>query len=166
MMQNLLIERFGMKAHREKREVKGYNLTVMKDGPKLKPPGERVVTKAAPWPFKTDADGCPVIPPTGRPFYKFGTQNRTVMGLFPVTISRVAELLADDAGGPVADRTGLTGEYDIEICWAPASAGLETSSGPTIFQAVRQRLGLSLDPVKTMVDVVVIDHIERNPTAN
>ncbi len=166
MMQNLLVERFGMRTHREKREVKGYNLTVMKDGPKLKPPTERVATEATPGPFKTDADGCPVIPRTGRPFYKLGTQNRAVMGLFPVTMPRFAELLTDDAGGPVTDRTGLTGDYDIELCWAPASAGMNASDGPTIFQAVRQRLGLSLDPTKTLVDIVVIDHIERNPTAN
>jgi uncharacterized protein (TIGR03435 family) len=39
------------------------------------------------------------------------------------------------------------------------------TSGPSIFQAVRQQLGLRLDSRKGPVQVMVIDHVEK-PSEN
>ena len=72
MQQNLLIERFGLKFHREKREIQGYELIVAKDGPKFKesepePPKDPDAGPDAVGPslskMTTDKDGFPVIPP-------------------------------------------------------------------------------------------------------
>jgi len=83
-------------------------------------------------------------------------------------------------GRPIFDKTGLTGNYDLELHWTPddapppmaggaqgGSPGSEAASdpGPSLFTALQEQLGLRLDPQKGPVDVVVIDHIEQ-PTAN
>jgi uncharacterized protein (TIGR03435 family) len=91
-------------------------------------------------------------------------------------------ILSGHVGREVVNRTGLTGKYDFTLQWTPDevetaiiarntgqqipdTASQPESSGPSIFQAVEQQLGLKLVPTKGAVDVIVIDHIER-PTAN
>jgi uncharacterized protein (TIGR03435 family) len=81
--------------------------------------------------------------------------------------------LSNEIGHQVVDDTGLTNNYDLTLTWAPdemrassasdSAAGADT--GPSIFAAVQEQLGLKLMPSKGPVDVVVIDHIER-PTEN
>ena len=83
--------------------------------------------------------------------------------------------LSGEAERLVLDRTNLTGRFDIRLQWTPAgesvanSAGNPTAqpgeSGPSIFTAVREQLGLRLEPAKAPVEVLVIDHAEK-PTAN
>jgi uncharacterized protein (TIGR03435 family) len=69
---------------------------------------------------------------------------------------------------PVVDATGLTGKYDFVVSWSfdamqPNAPG---DSGPSIFAAVQEQLGLKLESKKVPVDMVVIDHIERVPAEN
>ena len=67
---------------------------------------------------------------------------------------------------PVIDRTGLPGRYDIHLEYArdrSLDAIPEPSTGPTIFEALRQQLGLRLRADRGPVDVV--DHDER-PAGN
>jgi uncharacterized protein (TIGR03435 family) len=82
---------------------------------------------------------------------------------------------------PVIDRTGLTGHYDFTLKWAPddsqflqgRAAGApppppppdDVAAAPALNEAVQQQLGLKIERVKTMVDVMVIDHAEK-PSAN
>jgi len=58
----------------------------------------------------------------------------------------------------VTDRTGLTGEFDVELFWAVDSANEKL---PSLLTAVRDQLGLRLQPGKTQIEVLVIDHVER-----
>lgn len=81
---------------------------------------------------------------------------------------------------PVIDGTGLKGKYDLSLDWAPdignptattpnAESGLPAASepsGPNIFTALQQQLGLKLQPKKVTVEILVIDHIEKSPTEN
>jgi uncharacterized protein (TIGR03435 family) len=89
-------------------------------------------------------------------------------------MGRVADWLSESRGvdRPVIDQTGLTGGYYIKIQWAPEQRHAEIGSdaplgpsGPDIFTALQQQLGLKLKPTKGPVDFIVIDHIER-PSEN
>ena len=75
-------------------------------------------------------------------------------------------------GRNVIDRTGLTGVFDIHLKWAlddltgPApSPSSSDPTGPSIFTALQDQLGLKLKPAKGPVEVLVIDHISK-PSAN
>jgi uncharacterized protein (TIGR03435 family) len=68
----------------------------------------------------------------------------------------------------VLDQTGLSGRFDFAIEWAPESNGPAPDSdvqpefqGPTLLEALREQLGLKLEPTKGPVRTLVIDHIER-----
>jgi uncharacterized protein (TIGR03435 family) len=64
----------------------------------------------------------------------------------------------------VIDRTGLTGRYDFQIEYSPTfSDGPDATpnSGPSLFTALTEQLGLSLQPEKAVLPVVVIDHVEK-----
>jgi uncharacterized protein (TIGR03435 family) len=67
---------------------------------------------------------------------------------------------------PVTNATGLKGEYDFSLYWSSAEVAAGAETGPTLFQALQQQLGLMLEPAKGEVEVLVIDHIEKTPTAN
>ena len=62
--------------------------------------------------------------------------------------------------GPVIDQTGLAGNYDFRIEFAPEAPGFDTS-GPTFLEALREQVGLKLNPQKGPVDVIIVDHVER-----
>ena len=80
---------------------------------------------------------------------------------------------------PVVDRTGLKEHYDFRLRWTPddsqfaqfRSAGVEQrktskpSNQPSLNDAFQQQIGLRIDAVKAMVDVIVIDHVEH-PSPN
>ena len=68
----------------------------------------------------------------------------------------------------VVDGTHLTSKYDIDITWVQSSLnpGSETDDGPSLQQALQQKLGLKLDSKKGPVEVLVIDHMEKIPTEN
>jgi len=84
---------------------------------------------------------------------------------------------------PVLDQGGLKGNYDFTLQWTsdqnlaplfkgPADGNRATenaprseSSGPSLFTAIQQQLGLKLEPTKAPVEVLVIDHVER-PSEN
>jgi len=72
----------------------------------------------------------------------------------------------------VIDRTGLTGTFDVHLKWAadpstgaggPGTA--DDPTGPSIFTALQEQLGLKLESAKGPVEVLVIDHVEK-PSAN
>ena len=76
-------------------------------------------------------------------------------------------------GRPVIDRTGLTGNYDFTLSFLPDSARNaspdnlppELRDRPSLFDALKEQLGLKLQPEKGPVEYLVIDHVER-PSAN
>ena len=75
----------------------------------------------------------------------------------------------------VIDHTGLTGAYDVHLRWAvdppSAPAGPNTTpssdvTGPSIFTALQEQLGLRLESQKTSIEVFVIDRVEKVPAEN
>ena len=144
MMQGILAERFKMKAHKEIRQLPHYTLILAKGGAKVTPAEE--------------GQG----------------QTSGVNGKFTATkisMGHFADLLARQTGFPVTDQTGLTGVYTFTLQWDPA-AGLNVgpsdapATGASIFTALEEQLGLHLASGKGPAEVVVIDQVERMPTAN
>jgi uncharacterized protein (TIGR03435 family) len=70
---------------------------------------------------------------------------------------------------PILDHTGLTGDYDWDLNWTPndtsGTAEIPDSSGPSIFTAIQEQLGLKLQPQTASAPVIVIDHVEK-PSQN
>jgi uncharacterized protein (TIGR03435 family) len=161
MVRALLGDRFKLKAHTEVRNLPIYRLLMVRKDGRL---GPRLTRSPKPC-----VEG-QILP-------------CTVMG-----ISRSGELSArvdtiDDfmrrglmflLGVTVIDQTGLQGNFDIDLKWTPEAPALpfadrtasETADDrPSIFTALREQLGLKLEPSKGPVDVLVIDSVEH-PTEN
>jgi uncharacterized protein (TIGR03435 family) len=120
MLQNLLVERFGMAFHRETKELPGYQLVVGKNGPKLKeseisadpPPAPAPPPAGQPFKIEMDRNGLPQLPP-GRPGMLVGGGfGRNVIVARQQPISQLATFLENQLGKPVVDKTGLTAKYD------------------------------------------------------
>jgi uncharacterized protein (TIGR03435 family) len=137
MMQSLLATRFQFKFHREVRQLPVYSLLVEKSGAKLTP--------------HKGTDG-----PSGRTLVAAGRATLTAKA---VPIAALAENLARAVGRPVTDNTGLMGLYDLKLEWTPDQT---TDAGAaSIFTALREQLGLRLEPARGPVDVIVVDAAER-----
>ena len=139
MLRSLLAERFALKAHFEQRTMPVYALVVDKPGAKL--------TSSSP---ETTAKGNHISTTNGRM-----TATATSMDAFADDL----EYRPETGGRMVLNRTGLTGEYDFKLNWALDNGDGTTvdSSLPGLFTALREQLGLKLQPEKGEVQVVVIE---------
>jgi len=135
-IRSLLASRFNLTAHHETRDQQVYALVLSKNGPKLK-----VAVQGDQFGFRG-----------GR-----GGRNQG----FAVTTDMLANELARIIGRPVLNRTGLTEKYDYVLEWTPDTPQSSDRSGPTIFAALHEQLGLQLESVRAAVDTLVIDHVER-----
>jgi uncharacterized protein (TIGR03435 family) len=71
---------------------------------------------------------------------------------------------------PVLNMTGLAGAWDFQLDFSPRVKVMYNGetvdpNGPTIFEAIRE-LGLNLERRKLPSPVIVVDHLQRIPTAN
>lgn len=145
-MRALLADRFGLLVHREMKDQPVYLLIVGKNGSKMKE----------------------VATPHGEQGTRGGAGRSQGMA---ATMPMLANTLANATGRVVLDKTGLTGKYDYMLEWAPEVSAAESrdsaavSSGPTIFTAVEEQLGLKLESAKEPVEMIVIDHVDR-PSEN
>jgi len=156
----ILTDRFEFAAHEEKRVLPLYALVVAKDGSKLKPStlstqDANARTGLIQMRHASNANGAtPAL------------NELTARG---VTMDRLASTLSQQGlGRVVLDNTGLTDRYDFKLTWASESVAADTNSeasGPSIFTAVSEQLGLKLEPKKGPVPVLVIDRIEA-PSLN
>ena len=64
----------------------------------------------------------------------------------------------------VADHTGLSGIYNVDLDFAPLNG--TDSPLPSFFSAVEDKLGLKLHPEQVTVPTLVIDHVDATPTPN
>jgi uncharacterized protein (TIGR03435 family) len=155
MFQQLLADRFKLTVHWETRELPVYALVVAKSGPNLQESKE--------------SDGSANT--------STSTGQLTARGLTMVDIAlTLTQELSRELGRVVIDKTGIAGRYDVTLKWtpdtgaAPTNSGTEgttspSDSGPSIFTAIQEQLGLKLESTKGPVQVLVIDHIEM-PSEN
>jgi uncharacterized protein (TIGR03435 family) len=141
MLQALLADRFKLVTHMETRELPIYALVVAKNGPLIHP---------------SQAGGTTI---------NRGNNRISVQGS-DNTVALLAEQLSLTLGRVVVDKTGLEGRYDITLKWTPDDASTsDASSGPSIFTAIQEQLGLKLESTKGPVQVLIIDHVEM-PSEN
>jgi len=161
-------DRFALKYHHESRDLTQYLLVIAKSGLKMKeaPPGD------------TDANGSKT--PDGKPGgVGWVRKERGAFTGQAAGLDTLVHFLSFQFHSPVIDKTGLTGKYDIEMKWTPdeMEAGmarppdgsqpdpLSATTGPSLFTALEEQLGLKLEAHKEPGEVIVIDHIEQ-PSAN
>jgi uncharacterized protein (TIGR03435 family) len=151
LVRELLADRFQLTTHRESKQMPVYLLVVAKDGPKLLAHND-----AGP---KTRG-GCGRL--VGR----------------RVTAENIASMLARQLDREVLNRTGLSGEYDMQLDFTPdsgscravgdpqsGSVATDPSGLPSIYAALQQQLGLKLESGKGAVEFLIIDRVER-PSEN
>jgi len=178
MLQSMLADRFKLALHHETKALPVYALVVAKSGAKLHETPAAPADSAPPEPLGKPGSG---PAPRGSIMMK-GRGNLEVNG---IALSLFADALSRQLGLLVVDQTGLKGEYDFTLKWTPddgqgqmfrgagdpgtgqpaASAPTSDSSGPSIFTALQEQLGLKLESQKAPVDTLVIDHVER-PSEN
>ena len=179
MMIPVLQERCGLKFHRETRELQVYTLVVTKGGSKMQP-----VQSDAP-----DSKGG-----TGRAMMRMSSEGMALEA-HGASMESLAHAIAQQLGGTVVDKTGLTGRYDYNLKWAtapgtgsmgstgifelgtgpsmmhagsggaPAGGEPAASADPPLFTALQEQLGLKLVAQKEPVEVIVIDQIQQ-PSPN
>jgi uncharacterized protein (TIGR03435 family) len=173
MLQNLLAERFKLALHREKKEMQAYSLVVSKNGHKLKqsPAAQLPLDDDPPKPFSAstankDENGFPILPPGRQPMMMAIKGGYAVKRFANESMESLAQELAGQLRHPVIDDTGLQGKYDFTMNWIMGGALATDDTGPTIFAALQQQLGLKLESKKGMVDIFIVDRIEKTPTEN
>jgi len=186
MQRSLLKERFKLTVHFEKKEMPGFELVLAKGGPKLKeaePP--KPTPEDTPPPVISSAnrnkEGFPIIPRGGRGMIM--VNGKASWGSPDATVEQIATMLGGQLNRPVTDATGLSGKYEVVLMWSAENAmrgpaiaaqgpdsgapiAAEPDGGPSLPTAIQDQLGLKLQPKRTPVDVLVIDHVEKAPTEN
>ena len=197
MLRALLIDRFSLKTHGETRQLPVYTLeriNTARVGTQIRPSGPACAPltipsgPAAPPPPpppppslagsrlgpREDGANCPSM------FFP-GTWSMRSMSMraFALALERLVRRA-------VVDGTGLTGEFDIDLAYAPESfevpfagnvvggavggpegfgPGAPQRTGPSVFTALRDQLGLRLEAGRAPVDVLVVDEV-RQPKEN
>lgn len=149
IFERLLSERFGVVTHRETRTLPVYELVQSGKGPQLTenpppPPGAQ--------------------PEAIKPGHN-GRGNTSIMGTHldatGVRIDDLCSNLARILDRSVIDKTGLTSFYDMTLNWSEDHAGpgegTEQASGPSLFTALQEQLGLKLVSAKGPVGVLIVD---------
>lgn len=137
--EKMLAERWQLRYHRETRNLRVYSL--VNDGSKL-------------------------VPHTGSGVYGMKVERagpRVILRSTRGNTQRLVEILGGFVGSVVTNDSDLGGEYDFTLEWVQDAAA--DDSGPTLFTALREQLGLRLVFAEKPAPVIVIDHIER-PSEN
>lgn len=144
MLGTLLADRFKLTFHRDTKQLASLTLVVAKGGPKLRT-------------SQKDAPG--ILRPS-----------RSAMVAQHATMAEFVKTLSGPLRTPVVDKTGLTGRYDFTVdlnsYFTSTKAGEQPDITGIVMAALREQLGLNLESRKEPVEILVIDHAERNPTAN
>lgn len=158
MWRAMLVDRFKLVAHLEKRIRPAYDLVLARRDGRLGPGLTRVA-------LVCEAEPC------GMRVEPHGSSRFGLLLAGETTLAALARQLRTTAQRPVVDKTGLPGRYRVRLIYDDMASrlGLEAASfpdlGPSLSAAVREQLGLRLRSSTAAQDTLVVDHIER-PTEN
>lgn len=183
MLQKLLADRFGLKLHREKIQGSVYQLVVNKGGSKLSPlpelsggteerrsiPTALIDSSSVELGPKGD-DGFPKMPPDYSGFLvTVNASNGHVRTKFlRMTMEEFGNWLWWQIKKPVVDETQMKGTYNFYLEHARSTPSMDDVSpnGETLFDALQKQLGLKLASGNGEYEMLVIDHVDRTPSAN
>jgi len=154
MLQALLKERLGLVYHLETRDLPVYALVVARNGPKF---------------HKSETEGDAKEEPAG---------NAWATKFERFSMARFARIMDPPISSHhIVDETGLVGAFDFTLDLSPYI--LDPTTGTQILDstgridmesayvgALPGQLGLRLEPKTAPLEVMVIDHVEKEPTAN
>jgi uncharacterized protein (TIGR03435 family) len=171
IVRTVLADRFALRVHEESRQApiyvlgRGSGLTT-----RLRPTKVdcEAILRAGPFGEVLDPDGRPLQPCAVRMRAGQITGTGATMAQLSRYLSRARGVELD-----VVDGTGLEGRFDFSVEWTPPLAPTAASdgtapaaqTGPSIFTALQEQLGLKLDASRGQVRVLVIDRVDR-PTPN
>ena len=189
MLQNLLIERFKLAYHFEKREADLFDLVVAKSGLKMKespagsPLSDEDLARGASGP-----PGKPPAGPKGCPDFEIESGVAMVTSPGPLycfqgvdaPIAGIVSFLSGASGHELNDATGLKGRFSFTLGFARSTAafaaGLSAAGGdelssaadpaPPFLTALQDQLGLTIQKRRASMDFLVIDRVEKVPTEN
>lgn len=169
IVQSMLADRFNLKVSRTTKEVPAYALVVAKLGPKLTetkhPPPPRMGEKL----------------PANHAFRGLRFMGWGGLSGEAAPTSLLVNGLTQQLGRLVVDETGLKSRYDFTLKWTPdqeqravfiqatgghpgmGKAPAAERSGPSIYTALQEQLGLKLKAGKAPVEALVIEYIDRPP---
>jgi uncharacterized protein (TIGR03435 family) len=163
MLQRLLGERFGLKAHMEDRPVSAYTMTAGK---------QTKLQKADP----QNRTGCKGGAGTNPMLNRLITCQNMSMTQFAAALQ---ELASGYVRAPIKDGTGIEGNFDFSVNFSGvgllpgrafdpnATSGATDPNGSlTLPEALQKQLGLKLEMGKHPLPVLVVDHVEDKPSAN
>jgi uncharacterized protein (TIGR03435 family) len=167
MTQAMLADRFRLQAHYEDREEPVYKLVLARSDGRL---GDGIRRSTL------DCDAIAAANRRGEKLPDVQVSNgappcgmRQSSGVLEIggqPMEMLARVLATSAGRVVVDATGLTGNYELTLRFAPQpSPGVRADNAPSVFTALQEQLGLKLEPARAPLQTLVVDHIER-PTEN
>jgi uncharacterized protein (TIGR03435 family) len=168
MKQTLLADRFNLVVHTDMRSMPVYVLTHARDDKRL---GPQLTTSTQQ--CQAEIEGGPLRAPVtrvsedGKPVCSMMMSPRLIRG-GGLTMRFLAHALTVYVRRTVVDRTGLAGPFDFHLTYAPAARGggpAPSDDQPSIFTAVQEQLGLTLEPATAPVEVLVIDSVSM-PTEN
>jgi uncharacterized protein (TIGR03435 family) len=147
--EGFLAERFGLTVHTETKDMPVYALAIGKNGDRL---------EASP-----EGSKGPMI-----------SIGRGTMKVAKANMAMVAQQLSSQLGRIVIDETGLKGDFDFKLEFAPEQNGAmkpveapekpeiaPDSDRPSLFTAVQEQLGLRLESKRGPVQILVIDKVEK-----
>jgi uncharacterized protein (TIGR03435 family) len=181
MLRALLEDRFKLKVHREAKEAPVYLLTIAKGGAKLQSTKEGSC-------ISEDINRARPRPAAGQPRPRVCGSQVTglddTFDLYGATMASLSIQLGIRLDRDVIDKTGIAGMFDIHLDVSRADVtprflaggevgqaepstpvGATEPTGPSIFTALQQQLGLKLESGQGLVEFLVIDHVEK-PSGN
>jgi uncharacterized protein (TIGR03435 family) len=190
MLQAMLVDRFQMKFHREKKDFPVYALVIAKGGLKLKESAKDPEASDSGDPAKAALN---ITGGGGRGGVHINLGNGSSFSLAEnkfigtkLTMASFVDTLARFEDRPVVDMTDLKGTYDIQLDFTTedytallirsaiaagvtmppeAMKALENSSGDSLLAAL-EKVGLRLERRKAPLDVLTIDSMMKAPTEN
>jgi uncharacterized protein (TIGR03435 family) len=172
MLQNLLRERFGLREHRETKDLPVYGLVVASGGIRMRESPSRDATKVDP--ALSDSENVESIRRGETRHESFGEFGMRIQGDF--TVADIAKSFMLWLPHPIEDCTGLNKYYDVDLSWSwnpyfePPADGVANKAGDAyvkeLFSVLEKKLGLTVQLRTVPTELIAIDHLDHVPTEN
>jgi uncharacterized protein (TIGR03435 family) len=148
MMRTLLAERFGLRMHKQTRQLPVYDLVLERAGQ----PGPRL--RSANGQCLSDPKGAAADLARACGFKRVTATSISALGM---TMDTFASGLANrrEVQRHVRNRTGLEGTFDIDVEFAPEP----DAPAAAFFTAFREQLGLRFQSATGPLDVFIVDEV-------